>query len=600
MAKKVQLPVVGGIRKVILPGGNAAVGTTIAEIGSHTITLAQLKALLGLLDENNSGTIGTGPTASIKVGPGLSGGGPVLGVVEIDLTAPIGAHMLLGGEDGAEGPMGPPGFTGAIGPVGLRGAPGEDGLIGDDGAPGPPGATGSTGGQGAMGPPGLSGEDGQDGNDGPPGLQGQQGVTGGAGPQGAPGQDGIDGQDGNDGPPGLQGAQGTTGALGPLGPAVYMDAEPGQDGDIGPVGPQGLQGLTGAAGPLGAAVYMAADPGEDGERGPPGPQGVQGPQGAPGSGSASTGTVVWIPDDSDDAPMQFGLGPANTLSNVFNFWRGDQTWSSTLGGIPLTGTITWSISNLSTADGDTARLIVQSGSSNIALLMTTAAQSTAIVANGPTGLQAVFRTLGAVPIVFGTSNTFVGSVDGNGLWTLVANAAGTHTINSFSGASDTLALNTPSGRFTSLVLQNAGSTKAQFYWDSANSFSTWGVPSVGCKLTSLGVLTKIQPTPTAVNATATLTIAQLLTLIITSTTALAVTGTLPTGTLSDAGFNNGASNINDSFDWAVINTGALAFTVAAGVGHTLVGTGVVAAATSALFRSVKTGVNTFVTYRIAV
>lgn len=121
------------------------------------------------------------------------------------------------------------------------------------------------------------------------------------------------------------------------------------------------------------------------------------------------------------------------------------------------------------------------------------------------------------------------------------------------------------------------------------------VPAVldgGAKFTTQG-------TPTAVNATATLTIAQLLTGIITSTTAAAVTGTLPTGTLTDAGVTDPGMAVDDAFEWTVINTGGTnAFTVAAGTGHTLVGSGVVAANSAQTFRTRKTAANTFVTYRV--
>ena len=105
-----------------------------------------------------------------------------------------------------------------------------------------------------------------------------------------------------------------------------------------------------------------------------------------------------------------------------------------------------------------------------------------------------------------------------------------------------------------------------------------------------------QVTPVAVNVTATLTVGNLLSGIITSTTAAAVTGTLPTGTLVEGGSDFA---INEAFDWAVINTGGTnAFTVSAGTGHTVVGNMAVAANTSGNFRTVKTALNTFVTYRI--
>lgn len=105
-----------------------------------------------------------------------------------------------------------------------------------------------------------------------------------------------------------------------------------------------------------------------------------------------------------------------------------------------------------------------------------------------------------------------------------------------------------------------------------------------------------QAAPAAVNSTATLTAAQLLGGLITSTTAAAVVGTLPTGTLLDAAADLAT---DEAFDWSVINTGATnAFTVAAGAGHTVVGNMVVALSTTGRFRSRKTAANTFVTYRL--
>ena len=109
-----------------------------------------------------------------------------------------------------------------------------------------------------------------------------------------------------------------------------------------------------------------------------------------------------------------------------------------------------------------------------------------------------------------------------------------------------------------------------------------------------------QSAPTAVAATATLTIAQLLTAIITTSGTAAITLTLPTGTLTDAGVTAPALPVGGCFDWAVINTGTSsgAVTVAAGTGHTLVGGATVAIGTSAGFRTRKTAANTFVTYRL--
>jgi hypothetical protein len=107
---------------------------------------------------------------------------------------------------------------------------------------------------------------------------------------------------------------------------------------------------------------------------------------------------------------------------------------------------------------------------------------------------------------------------------------------------------------------------------------------------------QLSPTPVAVNVTGAVSALAIMGGIVTSTTAAAVAGTVPTGTVMDA-----ASDwaINDSIDWSVIATGANAFTVTAAAGHTIVGSAVVATVTSGRFRTVKTAANTFITYRLA-
>lgn len=106
-----------------------------------------------------------------------------------------------------------------------------------------------------------------------------------------------------------------------------------------------------------------------------------------------------------------------------------------------------------------------------------------------------------------------------------------------------------------------------------------------------------QGTPGVLNATGTLTAAMILSGIVTSTTAAAVTATLDTGAIMDASCD---MEIGDSFDWSAIATGANAFTVsAAASGHTVVGGMVVATATSGRFRTRKTAADTFVTYRLS-
>lgn len=110
------------------------------------------------------------------------------------------------------------------------------------------------------------------------------------------------------------------------------------------------------------------------------------------------------------------------------------------------------------------------------------------------------------------------------------------------------------------------------------------------------LLAPVQVTPGTLNATGTLTGELCLTGIVTSTTAAAVVATLDTGAALDV---KTAWNVNDSFDWTVINTGGSnAFTVTASSGHTVVGAGAVAASTSGQFRTRKTAASTFVTYRL--
>jgi hypothetical protein len=125
-------------------------------------------------------------------------------------------------------------------------------------------------------------------------------------------------------------------------------------------------------------------------------------------------------------------------------------------------------------------------------------------------------------------------------------------------------------------------------------------PNVAIFPKGLGIVLMNQQTPAAVTATGTLTIANLLTQIITSTSAVAVALTLPTGTLSDAGVSGGTSAVNTSFDYSIINLGSAVgdVTMVAGTAHTIVGSATVAVGTSGRFRCRKTATNTFVSYRV--
>jgi hypothetical protein len=118
------------------------------------------------------------------------------------------------------------------------------------------------------------------------------------------------------------------------------------------------------------------------------------------------------------------------------------------------------------------------------------------------------------------------------------------------------------------------------------------------RISNGGTVIYNQPAPAAVDVTATLTVANLTAKIITSSTAAAVTMTLPTGTLMDGGFSGLYTNM--AFEWSVINTGATnAVTVQGGTGHTVVGSGTIAASNAGRFLSRRTGATTWVTYRLA-
>jgi hypothetical protein len=123
-----------------------------------------------------------------------------------------------------------------------------------------------------------------------------------------------------------------------------------------------------------------------------------------------------------------------------------------------------------------------------------------------------------------------------------------------------------------------------------NATSRWHVSSEGLVVTT-------QPAPAAVDTTATLTVANIQTGIVTTSTAAAVDMTLPTGTLMDGGIV-GVQNDMATM-WSVINTGPNTATLLDGVDHTIVGAAAVAADTSGRFVSRRTGTTTWVTYRVS-
>jgi len=111
----------------------------------------------------------------------------------------------------------------------------------------------------------------------------------------------------------------------------------------------------------------------------------------------------------------------------------------------------------------------------------------------------------------------------------------------------------------------------------------------------------VQPAPTTLSTTQTLTISQLLTKIIQASPTEAINLTLPSGSSVDSGIYVGTT-VNVSFDWSVINTSSTSgavVTILAATGNTIVGSPTVAIGTSGIFRTRKTASNTFITYRIS-
>jgi hypothetical protein len=112
-----------------------------------------------------------------------------------------------------------------------------------------------------------------------------------------------------------------------------------------------------------------------------------------------------------------------------------------------------------------------------------------------------------------------------------------------------------------------------------------------------GTFRRRQESPVSVDASATLTTANLRTGIIVSSPIAAISLTLPSGASVEGAFP--VSYIDLALDWTVINTGSNTLLVLAATDHAITGSGAVAQGTSARFTTRKTGTNTFQTYRIS-
>jgi Concanavalin A-like lectin/glucanases superfamily len=143
VVKKVQLPVIGGVRKTIqLPSA----GTTIEGLPS-SVSLTQLKAALGVPPPAPN-------TAGGNIGPPGGGAPPA--------TSSAQTFVFLENDGGGgDADAGPPGMAGLPGITGSQGPMGPAIYLevdaGADGDLGPPGIAGIQGAQGIPGPMGLAG-----------------------------------------------------------------------------------------------------------------------------------------------------------------------------------------------------------------------------------------------------------------------------------------------------------------------------------------------------------------------------------------------------------------------------------------------------------
>ena len=213
------------------------------------------------------------------------------------------------------------------------------------------------------------------------------------------------------------------------------------------------------------------------------------------------------------------------------------------------------------------------------------------VNDGNLGLSLINNSTGGYSPVITLGLSLGSSIGSN---TLVSSAFALGTIN-FTGSDGTNFIRAAS---ISALVDGTSSTndmpgRIQFATTADGSAS----PTERLRITSDGVQAYNQPAPAAVNATATLTVADLKAGIITSTSAAATDMTLPTGTDTQAGFSGTYDNF--TFEWSVINTGPSLVRVLAATAHTIVGSGSVATGTSGQFASRRTASNTFVTYRLS-
>lgn len=280
------------------------------------------------------------------------------------------------------------------------------------------------------------------------------------------------------------------------------------------------------------------------------------------------------------------LSLQNVTSGGFNVALGYLALSSTTSG------------SSNTAISPGALVANTSGTQNVAIGRLTLQANTTGVANVAVGYN------GLSSVTTGMYNTAVGVSGGTLITTSYYNTCigGLSAGDVSTGGSNTaLGYNTGRGITTGSynTILGAGVTGLPAALGSTIILAT-GDGVIRTLQSATGGLFTTCVTPNAQTANATLTIANLLTNIVTCTSASAVALTLPTGTLTDAGVS-AALPVDMGFSWSVINLGSAdgAVTMTADTAHTYVGAAVVAIGTSARFTTRKTVANTYVTYRIA-
>jgi hypothetical protein len=321
-----------------------------------------------------------------------------------------------------------------------------------------------------------------------------------------------------------------------------------------------------------------------------------------GSGYVEQPTVTFSGGGGSGAAAYASVGASPVVKGLFNtleFWS-SQGRQLTVGQTSATGTSSAQISNDSanrTIFGGSGQTILTSGGTNTVFIQTNSTSQNQF---------AVSHTASAVNYVQVT-----GAATGSNPTISAQGSDAGMNLNLVAKGGFSVVLQTRGGgtQRTAFLANDSGSNSVNYLQATSNNagsapyFSAAGTDTdiqLSLVPKGLGIVLMNQQTPTAVTATGTLTIANLLTQIITSTSAVAVALTLPTGTLSDAGVSGGTSAVNTSFDYSIINTGSAVgdVTMVAGTAHTIVGSVTVPVGTTGNFRCRKTATNTFVSYRV--